>query len=79
LFLSQSESRDVESRRGITIFPTLLHPKSFGEITLATGNPYDHPNIDPHYLESPDDVETLLQGKVYCATWNSVIPAMVAS
>ncbi|XP_043286484.1 glucose dehydrogenase [FAD, quinone]-like isoform X2 [Venturia canescens] len=46
----------------ITIAPVLLHPKSSGEIRLASSNPFDYPLIDPKYLTHKDDVTTLLSG-----------------
>lgn len=53
---------DDKSKRGFTVLVTLLHPKSKGTISLVSGNPYDKPLIDPHYLEDPDDVDVLLRG-----------------
>lgn len=42
--------------------PTLLHPKSKGEITLASSDPLVHPLINPNYLEDMQDVRTLING-----------------
>lgn len=53
---------DMGSKRGFTVFTFLLHPRTVGEITLASGNPFDKPLIDPSYLEDPQDIETLLRG-----------------
>ncbi|CAL8076424.1 unnamed protein product [Orchesella dallaii] len=36
--------------------------KSVGNVTLASTNPNDNPNIDPQYLANPDDTEALLYG-----------------
>ncbi|XP_069134411.1 glucose dehydrogenase [FAD, quinone]-like [Argopecten irradians] len=45
-----------------TFYPILLHPKSKGTIRLKSTDPFDYPEIDPHYLEHPDDVKTLISG-----------------
>ncbi|XP_077512921.1 glucose dehydrogenase [FAD, quinone]-like [Amblyomma americanum] len=37
-------------------------PKSRGRITLRTADANDHPDIDPHLLEHPDDVKAAAQG-----------------
>ena len=50
------------NRRGFVIVPTLLQPKSVGELYLNTTHPFDSPIIDPHYLEDPYDVEILVTG-----------------
>ncbi|XP_060071667.1 glucose dehydrogenase [FAD, quinone]-like [Ylistrum balloti] len=46
----------------VSFFPILLHPKSRGTIRLKTTDPFDYPEIDPHYLEHPDDVKMLIRG-----------------
>lgn len=47
---------------GISMGPTLVYPKSRGEIKLASNNPFAPPIIDPRYLSDPDDLEVLLEG-----------------
>lgn len=44
------------------VLPTLLHPKSRGTIKLRSSSPFEHPIIDPHYLEHPDDVKVMADG-----------------
>ncbi|OWF45028.1 uncharacterized protein LOC110457584 [Mizuhopecten yessoensis] len=48
------------AKETIQFLPTLLHPKSKGTIRLKSKDPFDHPVIDPKYLEDPDDVKTLI-------------------
>ena len=50
------------TQRGYAIVPTLLKPKSVGEIRLNVTHPFDDPIIDPHYLEDPYDLELLKRG-----------------
>ncbi|KAK7874207.1 hypothetical protein R5R35_006251 [Gryllus longicercus] len=44
------------------IVPTLLHPKSRGEILLRSADPLDPPRIVSGYLTHEDDVEVMLDG-----------------
>ena len=44
------------------MIPGLIYPKSRGEITLRSNDPYEHPIIDPHYFENDEDVKILLKG-----------------
>ena len=50
------------SMPGFLIVPTLLTPKSVGELELKLDNPFLFPDIDPNYLDHPEDVEVLLRG-----------------
>lgn len=38
------------------------HPKSIGEIRLRSTDPFDHPVIDPKYLEDPYDMGCFIRG-----------------
>jgi choline dehydrogenase-like flavoprotein len=51
---------DVE----ISVFlaPTWIHPKSRGTIRLKSTDPFEHPSIDPRYLEEKKDVEVFTEG-----------------
>lgn len=51
--------RDKES---FMIMPTLLRPKSRGEIMLKSKNPNDHPRIIPNYFSHPDDMRKMILG-----------------
>ncbi|CAF1102466.1 unnamed protein product [Rotaria sordida] len=45
----------------VVYLPTLLHPESKGEITLASPDPFAHPIINPNYLENKEDVHKLVE------------------
>ncbi|XP_063388778.1 glucose dehydrogenase [FAD, quinone]-like [Cydia fagiglandana] len=46
----------------IGLYPTLLHPKSKGEVLLANNNPTSKPIIKPCYLKKADDLKQLIDG-----------------
>ncbi len=48
--------------KGFSIFPSLLRPKSRGNITLASRYIHDAPIIDPQYLTHDDDIRLLVDG-----------------
>lgn len=52
----------VDLRPALTVMPTLIYPKSRGEVLLTSSDPTAAPRIDPHYLEDPDDRRLLLEG-----------------
>lgn len=54
--------RPESSRPGISVFPSLIYPRSRGTIRLANTDPDQQPLIDPNYLADPADTETLLDG-----------------
>ena len=47
---------------GFTLGPTLLRPKSRGQIRLRSSNPVDSPSIQANYLAEPQESEVLLEG-----------------
>ena len=51
-------------RYGITMSIAVLHPKSRGSITLASGDPLDRPLIDPKLLTDPKDIEVAKAGQL---------------
>jgi len=53
---------DVDKRPALTVQPTLIYPKSRGEVRLRSAQITDAPLIDPHYLEETADKEQLLAG-----------------
>ena len=48
--------------RGYVIFPSLLHPKSRGEVVFDWEDPFMPPTINSRYLSDDSDVKTLLKG-----------------
>jgi choline dehydrogenase-like flavoprotein len=57
-----SRRPEVDMRPAITVQPTLLYPKSRGELRLRSADPREAPHIDPAYLTDPADAEVLLDG-----------------
>jgi choline dehydrogenase len=53
---------------GISVGPILLQPKSRGEITLASADPFAKPLIDPRYLSDAggEDREIMMAGLAIC-------------
>ncbi len=52
----------VDTRPALTVMPTLIYPKSRGEVRLLSSDPAEAPLIDPHFLEDPADGRLLLEG-----------------
>ncbi|XP_047999295.1 glucose dehydrogenase [FAD, quinone]-like [Leguminivora glycinivorella] len=46
----------------IGLYPTLLHPKSKGEVLLADNNPTSKPVIKSNYFRDLDDLKQLIEG-----------------
>lgn len=51
----------VDTRPAITVQPTLIYPKSRGQMRLRSADPTDDPIIDPHFLEEPEDLEFMMR------------------
>lgn len=47
---------------GFSILPSLLQPKSRGEVTLVDKNPTSAPRIDPRFLSEESDLKQLVAG-----------------
>ena len=48
--------------RFATMLPSMIYPKSRGEIRLRSKDPAEAPAIDPRYFSDAADLETLVQG-----------------
>lgn len=63
LGFKNDELRDLgKSTQGITFLPTLLQPRSTGEIKLRSSDKLAYPIIEPRYLSDPDDVKIMVEG-----------------
>ena len=47
---------------GFTIHACQLRPESRGSVTLTSGDPFDHPLIDPNYLATEEDRRAMREG-----------------
>jgi choline dehydrogenase len=52
----------IKGDDGYTILPTLITPKSVGEVRLQSADPKVPIAIDPKYGSHPEDMETLMAG-----------------
>ncbi|CAH0387967.1 unnamed protein product [Bemisia tabaci] len=57
-----TNAASAPTRRTVNIIPTVLHPKSRGQLKLKNANPLTPPLIYARYLTHPDDVTTLVDG-----------------
>jgi len=53
---------EVDPRPSISVFSTLIYPRSRGTIRLASSDPLGAPLIDYGFLREKDDVEVLAEG-----------------
>jgi choline dehydrogenase len=57
---------DKSVKFGVTFLPTILQPKSTGEILLKSNDPFDYPTIINNYLTDPHDVKVILTSMRLC-------------
>jgi choline dehydrogenase-like flavoprotein len=60
------ERPHIDTGHCLTVMPTLIYPKSRGEVLLASSRPDQAPRIDPHFLEEPEDLQLLLTATRKC-------------
>ncbi|HWJ81475.1 MAG TPA: GMC family oxidoreductase N-terminal domain-containing protein [Nocardioides sp.] len=53
---------EVDPRPAMTVFSTLIYPRSRGTLRLASADPLAAPLIDYGYFSEPDDVSVLAEG-----------------
>ena len=56
------EKNYAPSGSAFSVIPTLIYPKSRGEVRLPSADPMARPRIDPRYLSDPADEALLLEG-----------------
>ena len=56
----------VDTGHCLSVLPTLLYPKSRGEVLLNSADAADAPHIDPAFLKEPDDLQFLLKAIRKC-------------
>ena len=47
---------------GFSCHFAFLHPKSRGQVSLASRDPFEAPLIDPNFLGEPEDLESMVEG-----------------
>ncbi len=52
----------VDPAPALTVFSTLIYPRSRGTVRLASADPTAAPLIDPRFLSEPEDTQVLLDG-----------------
>ena len=55
-------TKDVKDAEGFMMFINSLNPKSKGKLTLTSRDPYDAPKIEPNFLSSEEDLDSLIKG-----------------
>jgi len=60
--ISNPHGREKAWGHGVTLHVCQLYPKSRGEITLKSTDPYEHPVIQPNYGSDAYDVDVLADG-----------------
>lgn len=57
-----ADGRDNPQGDGFTLMPSVVGTRSVGELTLASRNPDDAPNIDPNCFGDERDLDVLVEG-----------------
>ncbi|HEY8040712.1 MAG TPA: GMC oxidoreductase, partial [Polyangiaceae bacterium] len=52
----------ISKEHSFTILPGLIYPRSRGQVTLRSKDPFEAPAIDPRYLAEDDDMKLLVAG-----------------
>src|SRR6187549_2626208 len=60
--MADDHGRKRHRGTGFTCHVCLLRPKSRGEVTIGSADPFAPPVIDPNFFGDPDDLETMVAG-----------------
>jgi choline dehydrogenase len=60
------ERPDLDTGHCLTVMPTLIYPRSRGELLLTSNRPGQAPHIDPRFLEEPEDLLLLIAATRKC-------------
>ena len=60
------ERPQVDTGNCLCVMPTLIYPKSRGELLLTSNDPNAVPHIDPHFLEAIEDLQVFIDGMRKC-------------
>lgn len=52
----------ADKRPSLSVFSTLVQPRSRGTLRLSSADPLAAPVIDPNYLSEPEDLKVILEG-----------------
>ena len=64
----------LDNTEAIMVGGYVNHPLSVGSVRLRSNKPSDPPLIDTHYLEHPDDMNTMLEGDGGFLTCHQLCP-----
>jgi len=59
---SGSQGLRLTAENRVSVFLTLLHPKSRGQLSLRSAGPGEHPVIRTNLLSDPEEVKTMIWG-----------------
>ena len=65
---------DVSDRPGMMLCPTLIQPKSRGEVRLRSADPAASPVISPNYFGDPDDLTLMVRAVGLCRKALTIAP-----
>jgi len=60
------ERPHIDTGHCLTVMPALIYPKSRGEVRLSSNRADQIPEIDPAFLEDPDDMQRMLAATRKC-------------